>query len=119
MQVYVLFDNEGKIIDIYSHAQDAINETIKHQGIKVETHKVITKDTEMKSITTVDEKVYDAKHMDSIMPFGKYKGKTVGEIIEDDADYMRWCVNNLNFSIDEECLDFLDEMLTQLKQKRR
>lgn len=119
MQVYVLFDKEGKIINIYSHAQDAINETIKHQGSKVETYKVITKDTEMKSITTVDEKVYDAKHMDSIMPFGKYKGKTVGEIIEEDADYMRWCVNNVNFSIDEECLDFLEEMLPQQKQKWR
>ena len=117
MQVYVLFDNEGKIINIYSHAQDAIIESTKHQGSKVEVHNVINKDTEMKPITYVDEKVYDAKNMDSFMPFGKYKGKAIGDIIEEDPCYIRWAVNNLNFNIDEECLDFLSEQLQRKGEK--
>ena len=55
--------------------------------------------------------------MDSFRPFGKYKGKAIGDIIEEDPCYIRWAVNNLNFSIDEECLDFLSEQLQRKGEK--
>lgn len=117
MKVFVLLKEDNSIINIYSHAQDAISETAKYKGSRVEEYTVINNDTDLKPITSVDTKVYDAKNMDSFMPFGKYKGKAIGDIIEEDPCYIRWAVNNLNFSINEECLDFLSEQLQRKGEK--
>lgn len=32
--------------------------------------------------------------LESAMPFGKYKGKTVQSIIDDDHEYISWLVEN-------------------------
>lgn len=116
MKVYVLFDDK-EIVNIYTSYSDANNDSLL--GIKrtVKAYEVIPSDTEIKSITEVDKKVYDPKHMDSSMPFGKYSGKTIGDIIEEDPGYIKWAVNNLNFSIDEECMDFLTEQLQKQRRK--
>ena len=40
------------------------------------------------------------------LDFGKYRhsGKTVGEILEEDKDYIRWCMENI------ETMSFSDEV---------
>jgi len=45
------------------------------------------------------------------MDFGKYKdtGKTIEEILEDDADYIRWCIENVdNVSFSDEVISILE-----------
>ena len=37
------------------------------------------------------------------LTFGKYKGKTIREVLQIDADYIKWCQDNVKgFSMDEE-----------------
>lgn len=43
------------------------------------------------------------------MPFGKYRGELIGSIIEDDAEYMTWAINNTALRIDTEALRYLKE----------
>lgn len=116
MKVYVLFDDK-EVVNIYASYSDANNDALL--GIKrtVKAFKIIPSETEIKSITEVNNKVYDPKHMDSNMPFGKYQGKTIGDIIEEDPGYIKWVINNLNFSIDEECMDFLADQLQKQGRK--
>ena len=33
--------------------------------------------------------------LDTILPFGKYKGKTVEQVLEIDPTYIRWCLENI------------------------
>lgn len=33
--------------------------------------------------------------LDDEMPFGKYKGKTLREVIESDKSYIEWVINNV------------------------
>lgn len=61
------------------------------------------KPIEMKSIKDVDKKVYDPLHFNDAMPYGKYKGQTIGTIIQSDPEYLQWCKNNLNLNLDEDC----------------
>lgn len=116
MKVYVLFDDK-EIVNIYASKQDADDDALL--GIKrtIQAYEVIPSETEIKSITEVNKKVYDPKHMDSDMPFGKYQGKTIGDIIEEDPGYIKWAVNILNFSIDEECMEFLTDQLQKQRRK--
>jgi hypothetical protein len=57
----------------------------------------------------METKFYD---LDDELNFGKYKdsGKTVEDIIEEDPDYIRWCIENIetiSFSDDiESMVDF-------------
>ena len=34
--------------------------------------------------------------LDDTMPFGKYKGWTIRDILADDASYLRWFIGNVN-----------------------
>ena len=34
------------------------------------------------------------------MPFGKHKGRIIGNILQSDPDYIMWCINNLDFDVD-------------------
>ena len=67
--------------------------------------------TKLKSITEVNKKVYDPLHFNDIMPYGKYKGQTVGTIIQSDPDYLVWCQNNVNLQLDEDCCGLLEASL--------
>ena len=67
--------------------------------------------TKLKSITEVNKKVYDPLHFNDIMPYGKYKGQTVGTIIQSDPDYLVWCQNNVNLLLDEDCCGLLEASL--------
>jgi uncharacterized protein (DUF3820 family) len=44
---------------------------------------------------------------DDVLPFGKYKGKIVSEIIEQDPDYLRWVVDSSAWEFDEEVMQEL------------
>ena len=93
----------------YKSAQDEYNIDTSNRICR--EYEVINADTKFKSITETAERVYDPKHMDSYMPFGKYQGIRIDELIERDPKYIKWAIDNLNFSIDEECQEFLQELL--------
>ena len=39
----------------------------------------------------------------NIFTFGKYKGKTLLEVLDNDAQYIVWCIHNIeNFTIDSQ-----------------
>ena len=115
MKVYVLFDIEKEIVAIYNTKQQAMEEASCVSNRYFKEYEVIEKDTQLKSINTVYEKVYDPKGMNDTMPFGKYKDQNIGDLIEKDPSYIAWCKDNLNFNLDEECQEFLQEMLNKGK----
>jgi len=41
------------------------------------------------------------------MPFGKYQGLTLARVIEDDYRYVFWCINNIDFYLDDVALNVL------------
>ena len=114
MKVYVVqLLPTFEIINIHSTLRSAQEEyNIDPSNRICREYEVINADTKFKSITETQERVYDPKHMDSYMPFGKYQGIRIDELIERDPKYIKWAIDNLNFSIDEECQEFLQEMLT-------
>ena len=114
MKVYVVLDKlTNCIINIHSTQRSAEEEVSLSPDTRFcDEFEVINADTKFKSISETQERVYEPKHMNNYMPFGKYQGKRIDELIEDDPKYIQWAIDNLNFSIDEECEEFLQEMLT-------
>lgn len=53
------------------------------------------------------------KHsLDDKMQFGKYKGLTIQEVIEDHLHYMEWLLDEVeNFELDDEAMKFYEEDL--------
>ncbi len=48
--------------------------------------------------------------LESDMPFGKYKGRQVEDVIEDDPSYVRWMAENSdNIEFDNEALEALEK----------
>ena len=46
---------------------------------------------------------YKILTLDDKIPFGKYKGKEIWKILEDDSRYLKLCVDNLDsFELDNE-----------------
>lgn len=45
--------------------------------------------------------------LDSILPFGKYRGYQLEDVIQDDPNYISWLVDNTNYSFDEEVMQLL------------
>lgn len=46
-----------------------------------------------------EEKTLPTNPEDFVMPFGKHKGMKLGDMIEEDQDYMVWCCGNLSDGI--------------------
>ena len=47
--------------------------------------------------------IYD---LDDMIAFGKYEGKTIQEILDCDAQYIHWCIENLNsFALTETAME--------------
>lgn len=41
--------------------------------------------------------------------FGRYSGRDIAEIIEQDSEYVEWCAKNVkDFDLDENCLKLLE-----------
>ena len=49
--------------------------------------------------------------IDDKMTFGKYKGKEIGEIIDDDPSYLEWAVQNTHLELDTQASDLLTREL--------
>lgn len=45
------------------------------------------------------------------MPFGKYKGMSVGDMIDLDCRYVKWLLENTQFRIDNEAFIFYRNVL--------
>lgn len=73
----------------------------------------IDKPVEIKSIKDVDKKVYDPLHFNDAMPYGKYKGQTIGSIIQSDPEYLQWCINNVNLKLDEDCCGLIEASMNK------
>lgn len=43
------------------------------------------------------------------MPFGKYRGELIGTVIENDADYIYWAINNTELRLNEDATRYLME----------
>lgn len=43
------------------------------------------------------------------MPFGKYRGDLVGTVIEEDASYISWMLNNTDFRLDDAAYAYFKE----------
>lgn len=113
MKVYIVIDNDTNvIINVHSNKESAINEVnIRPDYRTMREYNVVDSTTTMKSITEVNKKVYDPLHFNDVMPYGKYKGQTVGTIIQSDPDYLVWCKNNINLQLDEDCLELIGASL--------
>lgn len=116
MKVFIIIAKcNNDIIEVYSSAQKAIESIIG----KTDTYEVVVKDliedviedTQFKSITEVNERVYEPLHFNSVLRFGKHRGKTLGDILQSEPDYLVWCKNNINLCMDEECEDLLKAAL--------
>lgn len=119
MQVYILCQKyPAQIIDVFSDAK-AVREMIEKDADKYYCIEktLIDSPVKMKSMVAVNEKVYDPKHFNDPMPFGKYKGKTIGDIIQEDPSYLSWCVDNLSFELDDECIELMECSLDKGKKK--
>lgn len=119
MQVYILIKKKPyEIVGVYLSKKDAFDvmkDDINNYFINEQT--LQQPKVEMKSMYDINEKVYEPKHFNDIMPFGKYKGKVIGDIIQDDPSYLLWCCDNLSFELDEECLDLTNCAINKEKTK--
>lgn len=52
----------------------------------------------------------------TVMPFGKYKGIELGDILVDDPEYILWLSDETDFSIDK---DLIDEAVTRAAKRFR
>lgn len=50
---------------------------------------------------------YPPLNLSSPMPFGKHKGKTVAELLDDAPDYLLWCYHDLGTNFSEEVREHL------------
>lgn len=118
MQVYVLCDKKSnKVVDVYSDMH-AIREICAKDPKKYYCVEKTLLDVapKLKTMIEVNEKVYEPKHFNSIMPFGKYKGQTIGDIIQGDPSYLLWCKDNLSFELDDNCLELINYSLEKEKK---
>jgi hypothetical protein len=53
-----------------------------------------------------------------VLWFGKYKGKTIGDVINGDPNYIAWCVNENKFMINAATQKELDKSLEAFKENR-
>ena len=110
MKVYILIKKKPyELVNVYANEQLA-NETVANNpdNFYIITKEVVYKETNIKSMYNINEKVYEPKHFNNTMPFGKYKGRLIGDIIQEDPSYLLWCCKNLSFELDEECLDLIN-----------
>ena len=119
MRVFVLCKtNPQEVVNVYTDMQ-TVRELISKDpdNLYCVEKDLIDTTTKMKSMIDINEKVYEPKHFNSIMPFGKYKGQLLGDIIRDDPHYLSWCKDNLSFEMDEECLNLLEYRLANIKER--
>lgn len=58
-----------------------------------------------------------SSHLNSILPFGKYKGKTLQWIKSYDVQYIYWLADNTDYPIDFDLLNLLTPEEKERKEK--
>ena len=48
--------------------------------------------------------------MDDTLPFGKYKGTEIEEVLEDDPKYLKWMHENTDIEFDEEVIHRIERL---------
>lgn len=114
--IYVIINKQTNVIEkAYDDLHEAIKYIVKDKNNyvyeRVALEEKANRSVEMKSIKDVDKKSYDPLHFNDAMPYGKYKGQTVGSIIQSDPEYLQWCQNNVSLSLDEDCCELLGASL--------
>lgn len=57
--------------------------------------------------------------VESIFQFGKYKGKTVEEVTNENPEYLLWCVKNIEwFDLDDETRKCAQKKINCLRENR-
>lgn len=52
---------------------------------------------------------------DFVMPFGKFQGISIGDLIHAKPDYLLWLHNNTDFELHADLLDEIEEAMTTWK----
>lgn len=108
MKIYIIRNEYKDIQEVTVNADKAIELVDKNKDFHCITYDVDIADTELKPLCDFDKKIYNVLGYDSVMKFGKYKGKTIGDIIETDEKYLIWAVENDIIELDEECLNLIN-----------
>ena len=48
--------------------------------------------------------------MDDKLPFGKYKGTEIEEVLSDDPSYLKWMAENTDIKFDDEVLEKVEKI---------
>lgn len=56
------------------------------------------------------ERSYPVLDLDDELPFGKYKGRPLRDVIEDDPGWIQWAIENIStFAVSDGVIEQLDE----------
>lgn len=53
---------------------------------------------------------YKPLSLDDNMPYGKYKGQTLREIISKDKDYMEWIIEQHSLNVTDDVNEYIDSL---------
>lgn len=111
--IYVIINKDTNEVEVaYDTLLAATNHIKENQNLYGYERVVLEEENDVpvkiKSIKDIDKKVYDPLHFNDAMPYGKYKGQSVGSIIQSDPEYLQWCINNVNLQLDEDCCGLIE-----------
>jgi len=107
MKIYIIRNEHKDIQDVTINADKAIELVDKNKDFHCVTYEVDVTDTELRPLCDFEKRYYNIMNYDSIIKFGKYKGKSIGDIINTDKKYLVWAVENNIIELDEECLNLI------------
>ena len=51
---------------------------------------------------------YNVFKLSTVLAFGKHSGDSLADVIEDDSEYVEWCIEKGIFKIDEQAQNMLN-----------
>lgn len=119
MKIYIIRDSNKDIQLVTADCDEAINKLNETNDFHSITYEVKEPETKMKSLSDFGEREYQPLHYNSEIRFGKFKGRTVCDIMVEEPEYLQWAIDNINLKLDEECEQLLFEALDNKKGSRR
>jgi DNA polymerase III epsilon subunit-like protein len=96
-------DGNEKYVEKHRGGSDAIDEAkIMLHMIKLKADTSYVRKIDLKTPKNKEKpafkikKEYDEVDVDSILPFGKYKGEIFSEVVKKDKNYLQWCLENVS-----------------------
>lgn len=108
MKIYIIRNEQKDIQEVTNNADKAIELINKNKDFNCVTYDIEVTDTELRPLCDFEKRSYSIMHYDSIIKFGKYKDKPIGDIINTDKNYLVWAVENNIIELDEECLNLIN-----------